>query len=224
MVGSSHGRVDALPHDPRTLLTSIGVALYDWDLATDAIVWAPNASQVLGLPDLSAVSRGLDLATLSEPGTGPTGADIVRAASGRDAGSGVPYEARYGLRTKPGTVLSIVETGRWYAAGDGRPAKVHGMIRVTSSGEGEACGPGQQERTTFLRMLSAEMPDALRAKRPLSLFAIAIENLAEINERFGFEGGDAAVQAVLGRLRTVMRRRDGFVRYSGNRFAMALRA
>ena len=224
MVGSSLGRVDLPPQDPRTLLTSIGVALYDWDVASDAIAWAPNAAQVLGLPDLSTIARGADLATLSEPGTGPTGADVVRAASGRDTGSGVPYEARYAIRTKPGTVLAITESGRWYAALDGTPARVHGMIRITGSGEGDASGPGQQERTTFLRMLAAEMPDALRAKRPLSLFTIAIENLAEINERFGFEGGDAAVAAVLGRLRTVMRRRDGFVRYSGNRFAMALRA
>ena len=50
----------------------------------------------------------------------------------------------------------------------------------------------------------------------------AIEGLGSLNDEFGCDEVDGIIQEVLGRIHTVMRRRDKLVRYSGNRFAIAL--
>ena len=60
------------PFDPRAILTSIGEVVYDWDLASDAIAWGANASEVLGIRDLAGLSSGAAFALRVEPGSGLT--------------------------------------------------------------------------------------------------------------------------------------------------------
>ena len=38
---------DHVPPDPRGILTSIGIAIYDWDILGDRLTWAPNAADVI---------------------------------------------------------------------------------------------------------------------------------------------------------------------------------
>ncbi len=214
------------PADPRAVLTSIGVAVYDWNLASDAIEWAANGADVLGLPSLAGLADGASYANLVEPGSGTTRAEAIGGSTARDEGSGVPYAARYAIQPEPGRIVTVEDTGRWYAGADGRPASAHGLLRVVSgagvSPAGEE-GPGQRERVAFLRKLASEVAESGRSKRPVTIFVLSIADLAELNDSFGFEGGDAVIAAVLSRLSGVMRRRDSFTRYSGNRFALALR-
>ncbi|NNM71003.1 EAL domain-containing protein [Enterovirga aerilata] len=217
---------DHLPSDPRGILTSIGVAVYDWDIAADRLTWAPNAAEVIGLQDLSAFSSGRDFAGIVEPGSGIARSEAILGSAVRDEGSGVPYSTRYAVRPTPHRLILVEDTGRWYAGADGRPAVAHGMLRISQAeSEGQAHeGPGQRERTAFLRQIAGDVGEASRSRRPLTVFAIAIENLSQLNDELGFDGADQVVQEVLARMRVVMRRRDGFTRYSGNRFALALRA
>ena len=214
------------PADPRAVLTSIGVAVYDWNLVTDAIDWAVNGADVLGLPSLAGLADGTSYANLVEPGSGTTRAEAIGGSTARDGGNGVPYAARYGLQPEPGRIVTVEDTGRWYAGADGRPAAAHGMLRVVAgagvSPSGEE-GPGQRERIAFLRKLASEVAESGRSRRPVTIFVLSIADLPELNDTFGFEGGDAVIAAVLARLAGVMRRRDSFTRYSGNRFALALR-
>ena len=214
------------PPDPRGILTSIGVAVYDWDIRGDRLSWAPNAAEVIGLKDLAALGSGRAYANVLEPGSGTTRSDAILGSQARDEGSGVPYSTRYAIRPTPDRLIFVEDTGRWYAGADGQPAIAHGMLRISP---GDAAGqthegPGQRERTAFLRQIASEVAEAGRSKRPLTLFAIAIENLQSLNDELGFDGADRVVGEVLSRMRVVMRRRDGFTRYSGNRFALALRA
>jgi diguanylate cyclase (GGDEF)-like protein len=227
MSGMSPPRTrDHVPPDPRGILTSIGVAVYDWDILGDRLSWAPNAAEVIGLKDLAAFPTGRDFANVVEPGSGTTRREIILGSNLRDEGSGVPYSTRYALRPTAQRLVLVEDTGRWYAGADGQPAVAHGMLRISPP---EAAwqtheGPGQRERTAFLRQIAGEVTDANRSGRPLTLFAVSIDNLSSLNDELGFDGADQVVQEVLSRLRTVMRRRDGFTRYSGNRFAMALRS
>ena len=91
---------DHAPPDPRGILTSIGVAIYDWDILGDRLTWAPNAAEVIGLKDLSAFPSGRDFTNIVEPGSGTTRAEAILGSSAQDAGSGVPYCARYALRDR----------------------------------------------------------------------------------------------------------------------------
>ncbi|MDB5511520.1 MAG: hypothetical protein JWR08_1003, partial [Enterovirga sp.] len=163
-------------------------------------------------------------AQLVEPGSGPTRPDAILASDRRDEGTGIPFAARYDLRPTPERVLCIEDTGRWYGGADGTPAVAHGMLRVTSQDGTGSGAPGQRERTAFLRQIAGDVAEAARSRRPLTVFVVSVENLAQLNDELGFEGGDRVVAEILARIRSVMRRRDGFARYSGNRFALALRS
>ena len=212
----------AAPAEPSGLLTSIGLVVYDWDLRTDALSWGGNAADIFGLSDLAGYATGHEFGRLIEADGGLSRRDAVSPGNGADRGSGVAYAIRYELRPRPDRLLAVEETGRWYAGQDGRPAVAHGTLRVAEANGG--AGYGERERTAFLRSVATDVAEAARSKKPVTLFVFAIENLAELNDACGYERADEAVEAVLGQLRTVMRRRDGFVRYAGNRFALALRA
>ncbi len=210
------------PSDPRRTLTAIGFVVYDWDLGSDRLRWGANAAEVLGLPDISAWTSGRDFAAMVEAGHGGR-AETIATSTATDEGSGIAYSARYTIRSHPDRTVLIEDTGRWYAGPDGRPAFAHGVMRVRLPETGSAEAPGVRERSSFLGQIAGDVGEATRSKRPLTVFAISIENLAHLNEQLGYEGGDAVLEVAILRMQTVMRRRDRFARYAGNRFALALR-
>ncbi len=52
---------------------------------------------------------------------------------------------------------------------------------------------------------------------------VAIDNLARINESFGFDIADEVISAVAKRIRSLMRGKDTLGRFSGNKFGLVLR-
>ncbi len=211
------------PLDPRSILTSIGEVVYDWDLSSDAIVWGANAGEVLGLRDLGALASGKGLALAVEPGSGRTRHDAIFGCAETDRGSGVPYRTRYALRLAPDKILRVEDTGRWYADADGRALFAHGVLRVDRSAAVPEPEDGvSRERADFLDWIRADVVEAGRTRRPLSLLVVAVEDLGGINDAFGHSAAEAVLAEVAGRARRVMRRRDRLVRYAGNRIAVAL--
>lgn len=221
MTSSAANSVSTLPtHDPRRLLPSLHVIVYDWDRATDAIVWGPNAAEVFGFDPAAAWPSGAAFADALESCDGPTRADLV-AAQEREAGSGGVFGAQYRLRLGGfGTVL-VDDTGRWLASGAGGAAKVHGTMRVRR--EPADAFPPPRDRDAFLAQIGADLAESKAAERPLTIFALALANLAELNDALGYEAADRLIETVTARLAATMRRRDRLVRYCGNRFALALR-
>lgn len=211
----------ALPRDPRRTLTSIGVVVYDWDLVSDRITWGANAAEVLGLPEASLWSTGRDFAAAIDPTDGATRAEAIEAGAAGDEGTGASYAALYGIRLGSGREAAVDDTGRWFGDAEGRPATAHGVMRLRRT------APHDREmgeaRTAYLTQSGADIADAVAAKRALTMFAISVGNLAELNDQVGFEAADRAIETVLARLCSTMRGRDRFVRYSGNRFALTLR-
>lgn len=211
----------AVPLDPRGILTAIGEVVYDWDLATDAVAWGANAADVFGQDDLAPIASGRAYGLASEAGAGQTRHDAIFDGDSRDGGSGAAFRVCYTLRLAGGRVLPIEDTGRWYADADGRATLAHGIVRVDRS---RACDPreGSRERGEFVERLTREVAVALRAKRSTGLLVLSIDDLDRFNEDLGFDGADAVIDEVLGRSRTVMRRRDFMARCGGNRFSLAL--
>lgn len=209
------------PRDPRRTLTSLGVVVYDWDLVADRIGWGANAAEVLGVPEAALPATGRDFAEIVLPGDAATRADAIAAASEPDGGTGIAYAAAYGVRLGCGGQAAVDDTGRWFADSGGKPATAHGVMRLRRhEPDREEAGRG---RSAFLAQAGGDIAEAVAAKRPLTLFAMAVGNLGELNDRFGFEATDRAIGTFLARLCATMRARDRFVRYSGNRFALLLR-
>ena len=212
------------PLDPRKVLTSIGEVVYDWDLASDALAWGANAAEVLGVADRARLASGAGFALMVDPGGGETRHEAILRCEAADEGAGVPYRARYVLRHKGGRPSTIDDTGRWYAGPDGRPARAHGVLRIDRAAPAAAddAGASARDRAEFLRRMRAEVAEAGRSRRPLTILVLAIDDGLE--DEFGFEAGEAVAAEVASRIRGVMRRRDGLVRYAGSRFALALRS
>lgn len=220
-VASSRPARERGPIDPRSILTSIGEVVYDWDISSDAIAWGVNGPDVFAMPDMSSLENGRSYALAVEPGSGTTRHDAVLSGPATDEGSGVPYRTRYGLRLAQGRLVMVEDSGRWYADADGRPAFAHGAIRVERS-DGETGSAASRERSAFITQIGADVVDAGRTKRSLTVIVAAIDQLDRFNDELGFEIAEGIIAEVMRRIQGVMRRRDKMARYASNRFAVAL--
>jgi len=210
--------------DPRNLLSSIGEVVYSWDIQSDALSWGPNASDVLGTLPEAAMARGLGFAGLVEPGSGRSRYDAIFSSGGHDEGEGVIYRTRYAAELA-GRRMWIEDAGRWFAGTDGRPACARGVLRLERQVRPEDLMVQTGElgdRSALLERLAAALAEHPPAERPLVVLVAAIDELARLNDDFGHEATDEIIGVVQDRLRSVTRRRDHLVRYSGNRFAILL--
>ena len=55
-IGESLTAIPAIQIDPRAILSSIGEAVYDWDIGTDKLSWSGNATE-LNAPNRTANPR-----------------------------------------------------------------------------------------------------------------------------------------------------------------------
>lgn len=211
----------ANPLDPRRILVAVGEIVYDWDLASDAIVWGSSAAEVFQLESLAPLASGRSYALACDAGDGPTRHEAVLCEDTRDCGSGVPFRLVYQLRLPDGRTLPVEDTGRWYADAGGRAALAHGVLRIGRSIEA-APTASLRERSDLLERLGREVAASLRARRSLGLLLFSIGDLDRFNEDLGLDGADRVIDEVLRRTRGIMRRRDFLVRCAGNRFALGL--
>ena len=122
----------------------------------------------------------------------------------------------------PARHLWIEDIGRWFAGADGKPARAHGIVRVINERH------DQEERLTYLsrfdgltgemnRFHLTEVLEATLSRRGAALscgfMLVAIDNLARINESYGFDVADEAIGAVAKRLRAKMRGGDHLGRF-----------
>lgn len=210
--------------DPRSLLSSIGEVVYGWDIASDTLSWGPNVEEVLGPVPPAALARGLAFAGLVEPGSGRSRYDAIFASGGDDLGDGAVYRTRYAADLA-GRKMWIEDAGRWFAGIDGRPASAHGVLRLERAVRPEELGAASGDlcdRNALVERVEAALAENLPAERSVVVLIAAIDELARLNDDFGHEATDEIIQEVQERLRSVMRRRDQLMHYSGNRFAILL--
>lgn len=219
---ADHAAVSLSPREPRRTLTSLGVVVYTWDLASDRLAWGPNVAEVLGVQGAAVPATGRYFAAAVEACHGATRADVAgTAVPAADAGSGVGYAVSYRLRLADGRVLLADDSGRWFADSGGRAATLHGTMRLRPA-DG-SLGEGSRQRAAFVSQIGSDLIEVAQARRPLTIFTVAVANLAALNEELGDEAADGVLETVLARLSATVRMRDRFARFSGNRFALALR-
>ena len=205
--------------DPRSILTSIGEVVYDWDIASDRIDWSLNAAEVFRLETLELLSTGEGFSLFVEPGSGVGRRETVLHSRNSDEGSGVAYRTRYNLNLPNGRVVAIEDTGRWFAGAEGRAATAHGVLRLE---ECDSATLGARERSSFIEGIATDVAETRHLKRNITIVVASIDNLDRINDELGYEGGDAVIAEVSRRMLKVLRRKDKLARYASNRFAVAM--
>jgi diguanylate cyclase (GGDEF)-like protein len=221
--------------DADEILASVGEALYRWDIASDALVWSGNVSDVLLIADPAAISSGRGYAQLLEIDNAQARFDAVIRSEQRDEGHGVAYRVQYCILPNPKseTKLWIEDTGRWFAGPDGRPAHAQGTVRaINERHERESrlsylarCDDltGEFNRHHLTEVLQKTLEEAVRFRSSCGFLLVAIDNLARINESYGYDIADEVIGAVGKRIRSLMRGKDTLGRYSGNKFGIVLR-
>jgi diguanylate cyclase (GGDEF)-like protein len=219
--------------DPARIMASIGEAPYEWNIESDVLAWGANATDVLMVGGLAAISSGRNYAQLVASDAAASRFDAVMKSSQRDGGTGVPYQVQYALQPSGSEkALWIEDIGRWFAGTDGKPARAHGVVRVINDRH------DQEERLTYLsrfdgltgemnrfhltEVLETTLNQSVAQRGSCGFMLVAIDNLARINESYGFDVADEAIGAVAKRLRAKMRGGDQLGRFSGNKFGVIL--
>jgi len=218
--------------DAAQIFASIGDVPYEWDIETDALRWGDNVCQVLGVADHEAVANGRAFARLLDPGAQQSRHDAIMRSAVSDHGGGVLYQLQYCLRPQPGVSLWIEDVGRWFGGPDGLPRRAHGIVRVINERHAQQEElaylsrfdglTGEVNRWRLTEILAATLDDAIRFRGSCGFLLIAIDNLARVNEAYGYGVADEVIVAVARRLRAKMRGGDVLGRYSGNKFGVIL--
>jgi diguanylate cyclase (GGDEF)-like protein len=226
--------------DPRAILNSIGEAVYDWDIVTDRLTFGPNTAEIPDFAEFAKIASGRAYAEHLAHESPSFRFEAIVSSGKQDLGRGVSYKVIYGLvsttqeRAGRAKIIWIEDTGRWFAGSDGRPARAHGLVRVvTDRYEAERqlarqsrydALTGALNRAHFIEHVSARLPESTRKGGSHAILLIGIDNLAVLNEAYGYDVGDELIAAVADRLRTEMRASDVIARYAGNKFAIFLDA
>lgn len=219
------------PPDPLAILSSVGEAVYDWDLLTDALRWSPDAARLLGIDDLEGFVTGRGFHAMTAGASAYTRRDAILGGDRSDTGNGVAYQIRYGLQTgDTRRIVWIDDTGRWFAGADGRPARAHGLVRIAPArcaGDEDALladidpVTGCPSRARLLRTLGS-MLEPGRVRQGFGLLLIGIEDLPALNRAHGYDAVDELLAGAASTLRAQIRSADCVARYSGNKFALVL--
>jgi len=217
------------------ILTSIGEVMYDWSLADDVIRWGGNARDVLKIESLETISTGKKFNALLSADNLSTPQDSVVNATSKDMGIGVPYQIEYEMMpTGPDgdQRLWVEDTGRWFAGDDGRPDKAHGVLRVINSRHEDEQKQayfsrfdpltGQVNRARLVEVLDETYKTCQKLRTRCAFLVISLDNLATINEAYGFDSADQIIAKVSNRIKTRLRGGDLLGRFSGNKFGVVL--
>jgi diguanylate cyclase (GGDEF)-like protein len=229
------GRIlEASPEDLRLALKSAGEAAYHWNIETDEIAWSTNAAEILGCP-LAAVATGKLFANLMDTENFTTRYETVMNSTATDDGRGVPFQIEYMFRSEGrqnAKHLWLEDIGRWQAGLDGTPRSVFGTVRRVDERHQRDqhlnflgnCDPltGMMNRGRMTEALGEAISVAKKGNGQCAFAIAAVNNLAMVNEAYGFDVADEVIVAVGRRLRQVMRVGDGIARYSGGKFGIIL--
>jgi diguanylate cyclase (GGDEF)-like protein len=219
--------------DPAAILASVGEVPYVWSIADDTLAWGANVTDVLRLRDRAAIMTGRGYAQTLDGETAQARYDAVMNSTQRDEGAGVPYQVQYSITPEGSTTkLWVEDTGRWFAGEEGKPRRAHGVIHAINERHAQEEKlsylshfdglTGEMNRWHLTEVLETTLQQAVDQCGSCGFLMIAIDNLARLNESYGFDVADEVIGAVAKRLRAKMRGGDHLGRFSGNKFAVIL--
>lgn len=81
---------------------------------------------------------------------------------------------------------------------------------------------GLVNRTEFAVRLARAIESARSGQKAHALLFMDLDNFKYVNDRFGHQYGDALLQTIAGRFRSIVRDRDTLARYGGDEFLLLL--
>ena len=217
------------------ILSAIDETAYVWDIASDRVDWESNAAQILGVAGERQIATGAAYQLLISSEHLCRRAEAFEVPLTGETARGVPYRIQYrfhpsGRRTA--TTIWIEDLGRWWPGPDGQPKRARGVLRLISdryleeqrllyrSDHDELTG--QLNRIRLTEALGTCLKRTEQAPQPGAFLIAAVNNLAVINETFGFDVGDEVISAAARKIKEKLRGGDVVGRYSSNKFGIVL--
>lgn len=217
------------------VLSAIDETAYTWDIVSDRMDWESNAESVLGVSAKSEIATGAAYQTgIASEHLGRRN-EAITGARAKGGLRGVPYRVQYRYQPhgpRSGVSIWIEDHGRWWPGAEGTPVRARGVIRVINdkffdeqrqlqnSDQDELTG--QLNRSRLTEALAAVVSRADRSHAPCAFLLAGVNNLAVINETFGYDVGDEVLRQVARTIREKLRGGDSLGRYSSNKFGIIL--
>ena len=219
------GEISSAELDPRAALSRLRAVVYDWDIASDRLVWGANASETLVEFSPVALASGAAYAELVSADSPSSRFQAIQELSAQDDDEGAPYRALYRLTLPGGGSRGVEDIGRCSFDARGRPVRAHGLVRLLAVDEAlPFAAGGRPDRRAFNRALEARLADARPGEDAFAVLIVGLENLGELNRRYGYEAADQAIEVVGRRLGANVRAIDTVAHCVGGRFAALLSA
>ncbi len=228
---SSRGSEKAAEFSLNNILTAAGETAYYWDLVSDKIVWAPNAPEILQVDDIDLLRTGFGFETLICSGLASSRRDTMLAADSDENEQGHLFSLQYALDCG-NDLLWLEDHGRWSAGKDGSPAIARGVVRAINDRHDKEQKldflsrhdhlTGQINRDVLWEAISDAIMESSDSEKSWALMVVGINNLAMINDAFGFETGDEVIATIARRLRSQLRDTDTIGHFSSNKFGILL--
>jgi len=217
------------------ILSSIDETAYVWDIKTGRIDWERNACAILSISDPEQIATGAGYHALIAAEHLNRRLEAFSRSVGGDRKRGVPYRVQYRLLIggrRSGKAIRVEDQGRWWPGSDGHPERARGVVRILHDQYLEEQRllvrndldelTGQLNRIRLTEALSTVLSRTERDRQSCAFLMVAVNNLAVINETFGFEVGDETIAEVARRIREKQRGGDIIGRYSSNKFGIVL--
>jgi diguanylate cyclase (GGDEF)-like protein len=217
------------------ILSLVDETAYKWDITTDRMEWESNAREVLGVRTPADIATGAAFQFLISPEHLTRRHETIVGSSSPGNSRGQPYRVQYSFM--PGGRRSdkcvwLEDHGRWWPGPDGRPNFARGVVRVINDRYQEEQRllyrsdhdelTGQLNRIRLTEAIDGVLQRCLKSGQPAALLVGAINNLAVINETFGFDVGDEVLAQTARVMKSKLRGGDSIGRYSSNKFGIIL--
>ena len=210
----------------RLALAAAGDLVYDWTPNDGKISWSADPCAYLGLGETRTFETDKGFHTLIE---GEAVEARLRLALAPPA-DGKPFKLEYPLVTD-GTPLWVEDCGICVASRNGKVERIVGLVRnVTERKLREAhfaWAASYDEMTGHLNRLRLreKLADVLEhtpvsERKASSYFVVAIDDLAVINETYGFDVADEVIVAIGRRLAEAAGPGCSIGRTAGNKFGL----
>ena len=210
----------------------VGDVSYRWSIHEERIEWGSGVETVLGVTSSSQISDHCEFASRISVQEGSSRFERILGSGRRDTGDGVPYELEYSLKDDFGGERWVEDRGRWFADAEGRPATAVGVLRPIDERHRREQRllqlstfdelTGLLNRASVKEQLADVLSNSNAGRMKGAFILLAIDNLALINDAFGFDVADEVIVGVGQRLRGMARRSDALGRAAGNKFGLVL--
>jgi diguanylate cyclase (GGDEF)-like protein len=220
------GQSPSIQTDLLAALNAAGDVVYEWDVARDSLTWTGDAAGMFELDDLKEVQSGdlfhgrMNSEDLKER--------LKRLS--RHFASGARFDCEYRIRAGNGDFMWLHERGHAEFMPDGRPLVMRGVLRAITNRK------RAEQRLEYLAnyddltghfnrfRLRQAIDYALTACKRFgrTFLTVDIDNIALINDAFGFEIGDAVLSGLAERLDELTAASDIVGRIEGDCFGLLL--